>query len=61
MEGSRAAVPVEKMKQRSDVVCFTVVVCVCFVLFQREAIGTILNVTKTMSEEAGRPERKELQ
>ena len=42
------AEPVERLKQRSDVVCFTVVVCVCFVLFQQEASGTILNVTKAM-------------
>ena len=61
MEDSRAAVPVERLKQRSDVVCFTVVVCVCFVLFQREAIGTILNMIKAMYGGSRQTKKRELQ
>ena len=43
--------PVERLKQRSDVVSFT--------LFQDEARSTILR--QLWTEEAGRPERTELQ
>ena len=45
--------PVEKLKQRCDVVSFT---CV---FFQYEANSTVLYVTKAMRDRGGRPARKE--